>query len=219
MQELKLNDIQVIQGSINITDELANNIIANAEEVANIINSQNVDESNIKEIKKMLAEAKKVQKKLNDKKLEIKKEYMQPYAKLEALIKESKEIIETAEKELREQTKELEDKDKQDKFNEIQEVFDLEVENHNLKGLVNFSDWFRKEFLNKTYTMKKVNENLQLFLMRIWNDLQVIKTLNNPEFVLYEYLRMDESNVYEAQISAESKLEKVNEIKSWLNEN
>lgn len=52
MQELKLNEITVKSGEINIKEELANAILANAEDVANVINDTEVNESNIKEVKK-----------------------------------------------------------------------------------------------------------------------------------------------------------------------
>lgn len=218
MQELKLNEITVKSGEINIKEELANAILANAEDVANVINDTEVNESNIKEVKKMLAQAKKVLKGLNDKKLEIKKEYMKPYTKFETLIKEAKEIIDTAESELRNKTKEIEEKERMEKMAEIQEVFELEVENYNLQDLVSFEDWFQKEFLNKTYTMSKVNEHLRLWLMKLWDDIELIKTMNHPAEILTEYLKGDVS-VFEAKTLTEERIAKVKKVKKWLNEN
>lgn len=166
----------------------------------------------------MLAQAKKVLKGLNDKKLEIKKEYMKPYTKFETLIKEAKEIIDTAESELRNKTKEIEEKERMEKTAEIQEVFELEVENYNLQDLVSFEDWFQKEFLNKTYTMSKVNEHLRLWLMKLWDDIELIKTMNHPAEILTEYLKGDVS-VFEAKILAEERIAKVKKVKAWLREN
>lgn len=219
MQELKLNEITVKSGEINVKKELANAILANAIDVANVIDDTEVNESNIKEVKKKLAQAKKVLKGLNDKKLEIKKEYMAPYTKFETLIKEAKEIIDSAETELRNKTKEIEEKDRMDKLSQIQTLFESEVENYNLQDLVSFEDWFKKEFLNKTFTMKKVNEDLQIWLQKIWNDAQVIKGMSHSADILTEYLQMNDANINDAKMIAEERIAKVKKVKKWLNEN
>lgn len=211
MNEIKLNELNVKKGSIDFSQELADSIIEQANEVATYIDNTEIDESNIKEVKKMLANAKKVNKALNDKKLEIKKAYMEPYTAFENVIKEAKEIIDNADSTLRNKVKEIEQVEKDEKEEELQRIFNEQVESYGLKEIFTFDMWFKSEFLNKSFSKNKCVENLFLTLDKVKNDLELISHFPHSEKIAYEYLNNTNDvniakKVVENRISEEKKL-------------
>lgn len=97
MQELILNDdieTKVIQGSISFPmyEELKDQALR----VAKFVSSIDVTEDTVKQSKKLLATVNKSVKALEDRRIAIKKELLEPYSEFEAQVKEIVTIVKDA---------------------------------------------------------------------------------------------------------------------------
>ena len=96
MMELMKNDnsIDVKKGSIDFND--FEEVKQKAIQISEYVSSIEVTEESLKDAKKILAESNKVVKRLEDKRIAIKKEILEPYTMFENQVKEIKAIFDEA---------------------------------------------------------------------------------------------------------------------------
>lgn len=114
----------------------------------------------------------KVAKALNDEKIRIKKELLKPFEDFESKCKELQGIIADASNSIDVQIKSFEEKEQNEKKEQIKAVFDAYV--GDFKDLIDFDKIFNPRWLNKTYTMKKIEEEINHFIVKADTDLNVI---------------------------------------------
>lgn len=106
----------------------------------------------------------------------IKKYYNQPYDKFEQQVKEITALIDETAKTIDLQVKGFEEQKKQAKRNEIIEFWGQAI--GDLASLINIDNVFSEQWLNATYSMKKVKEDITNFVAKVNQDLAVITSLN-----------------------------------------
>ena len=178
------NEIQVINGSITFNGY--ERYKQEALKVAEYIQSIEVDEENIKAAKKLLAKVNKSVKSLEDRRILIKKEILEPYNLFEIQIKEIVGIVKDADTLVRSQVKELEEIERENKRSELENIWNDRVTMYDF-DFVNFEDFLLPGHLNKTVAVNKTEEEMVTFLERLQNDFTVISGLPDREEVLFEY--------------------------------
>lgn len=126
-----------------------------------------VTEDNIKESKKVLAEARKVVTNLENERKRLKKEWNEPFTKFEQQIKEIVTIIDDADKEIRAQVRDLEEKERQAKKEKLFEMFTDKAQwmiMHDALGDELFDRWLTPYYLNKSVSMKQCEEAMAEWL-------------------------------------------------------
>lgn len=161
---------------------------AKAADVANQINNMDVDPENIKEAKTTLAEARKITDRLSRARIDIKNAILERYTVFESQVKEISAIIGDAEDALRAKVREMEEAEKRMKKELIREIWEKRVSGY--PDIVEFipgafDRWFKPQFINKTMTMKKVEENMTEWLRKTDQEMASATAVSHECFIQY----------------------------------
>lgn len=209
---LKNEDIKMVVGDIEFPQK--EELINQAQKVADYVNSLTITEENQKIAKKKLAEVKKLIKQLDDERKRIKKEYTLPLTKFENDFKEIKAIIDEAEQEQRKKLKAFDEAEKEMKYQKIEKMFLEQVSAYGLENILNIDHFFKNEMLNKSYSMKKIEEELCLWLEKTADDLYLIDNFEYAEEIKLEYLGMCKGNIRLAKETVESRHKQIEKLKT-----
>lgn len=142
-----------------------------------VVNMKDVDvnEENIKEGKKLVARVRKEIDALNDERKRVERRYSEPLDEFKRDIKELSELVREAEDYVRDQIRALDEIEREHKFVEIKQLYDLRIAAYDLNDILTFDDWFRREFCNKTFPMTKIELDLVDWLGKVERDLNFLK--------------------------------------------
>ena len=130
----------------------------------------------IKQAKADKANLNKLKKALNDERIRLEREYMQPFNQFKSQINELIALIDEPVKVIDTQVKAYEDKQKQDKLDNITNFFNTTEH----PEWLHISKIFNEKWLNASTSMKSVQEEIKTKLEQIQNDLTTLQNL--PEF-------------------------------------
>ena len=159
-----------------------------AEAVSSYIRSLPVTQENIKAVKVELAKARKLTDRLNRSRIDIKKAILSQYTVFESQVKELCDIVGEADKELRDKVRQLEELERKCKMSEIEELWDKRVAQYDeiTKYFPCALDlWFQPQFLNKSVSMKQIEDDMRDWLEECDNNIRVASKMG--EDYLYEY--------------------------------
>lgn len=170
--ELRVKEI-TIPAKIEFNyDELKREIAEKVEKYTNLVYT----DQDIKQAKSDKAALNKVKKALNDERIRREKEYMKPFNEFKTEINEIISIIDKPIAIIDKQVKEAEEQKKQEKALAIEELFkETEKPEWLSLGVIYNSKW-----LNATFSIKSVKEEIESRLEQIKNDLATLSNL--PEF-------------------------------------
>lgn len=161
-----------------------------ASEIASFINSFSLTDENIQTAKKMLASSRKIVNALDKKRIGIKKDLLKSYEIFENQIKELKAIIDEADVTIRNQVKEIEEKEREEKRLKIKEMWDKRIQQYEVQIIPNLFDrWLTPQHLNKSMSMKKVEEDMVKFLEQRQQDLEALNTMDDKSELIAEYFK------------------------------
>jgi hypothetical protein len=176
MQIIIENEQNAVQQYKFNFDELHGALMLHIEKYKNLA----VSEDSIQEGKATRADLNKLKKELSDKVIEIKKKHMLPFdefkAQTDKLIAPINEVIQAIDKQIKEHEQKLRDEKKQ----KIIELWHL-LELANIP--IPFEKIFKIQWLNKDFSMKKIQVEMEEFFNRAMADIHVIKSFNS-EFEL-----------------------------------
>ena len=163
-------------------------LINEANRVAEYINSIELTDENVKDVKGVLAKANRAIKELNDRRIAIKKEILSPYDDFANQIKEIETIVKKADTRLRNEVRSLEEKERERKKEEIREIWNKRIGQYEYAKLMDFEDFIQNKHMNKTTTMKSVEDEMVKFLESSENDLSLLAETErrNEAFELYK---------------------------------
>jgi hypothetical protein len=181
-----IQEIQVVQGSVvfGAYQDLKNQ----ASELADKIRTVDVNEENVKQSKKLLAEVNKRVKLLEDKRISIKKMMLEPYQDFEEQVKEIVRIVKDADSFVRSQVKELEEKERQEKEIQIHELFTKRIQHYSFREIVPFMDFAKPKHLTKSMSLQAVEKEMVDFFEKVESDMQVIYQMENANDHINAYL-------------------------------
>lgn len=170
--ELKVNEVAIPEQITFNYEELRNEL---TEKVSMYETLVYTDEQ-IKEAKEDKANLNKLKRALNDERIALEKKYMQPFETFKAQVNDIIRIIDKPIAVIDKQVKEFEQKEKDEKLEAIKEMF----ASVGFQPFVNLEMIFDNKWLNKTFSMKKIEDAMKERMFQIGND---VKTLNDlPEF-------------------------------------
>lgn len=167
--ELKISEIQALP-SIDITnyDELEGWLTEKADTYKNLVYS----EENMKQAKNDRATLNKVQKALGDGRKRIKALLLEPFSSFETKCKKLEAIVEEASKNIDTQIKAFEEKEDNAKMQEIVAYFVTVVGEYS--KLLDFDVIFNERWLNKTYGMDKIKQDIDHVIAKAKTDIECI---------------------------------------------
>jgi len=185
MNELILNaDVQFRPAEVQFPkfEELKHNAL----ELADRISKVEITDENIKAVKKDLTQVRKITTELNNRRKLIKAEILKDYNTFESQIKEIDGIILSAEELVRSQVKIIEEQERARKHDDIREIWDKRIRNYTLGDYGDyFERWLQPQHLNKTTSMKSVEEDMVRWLEDRQKDIDTLKNMDAEYFVEY----------------------------------
>lgn len=164
--------ITTTQGKVIFQDY--DNILEEAQNLANHVKQVNVTEENIKESKRLVAQMNNRVKEINDTRKEVKKTILQPYNEFETQVKTIEGVINDAVNHVRVQERELTEKERNDKKQEIAKLFDMRIQHYDFESVMGFAEFIENKHMNKSYSMAKVEQDLVQWLEKVRRDLAMI---------------------------------------------
>lgn len=154
----------------------------------------------------------KVAKAINDEKIRIKKEVLKPFEDFENKCKELQGIITDVSNSIDVQVKAFEEKEQNEKKEQIKSVFDAYIGDY--KDLILFDLIFNPRWLNKTYTMKKIEEEINHLIVKTSDDMKVLEGQINDEIILKQVQAFYFSHIADADCLSSSLKYGMNVIES-----
>lgn len=135
------------------------------------------DDSAISLAKKDRAALNNLKTAIEERRKEIKRQCLEPYELFELKIKDIVAMIDKPIKQIDEQVKAYEQKIKDDKKAEIEKFFNDNIDD--LEGIIGLDKIFNPKWLNVTYSMRNISNEIDNSLKKIREDLTVINGLQS----------------------------------------
>jgi hypothetical protein len=175
--ELKLSEFHPVAVSFNY-EELKKEIADRTLPYKGLI----VTEEAIPTAKADLAKLRKLEKAIDDRRKDVKKEYNAPYMEFEKKIKDILSDIQEAEQNIDSQVKGFEKQAEDEKLAQIQKFFRLSF-GDDLAEYVNFGKLYNPKWLNKGYKMPEIEEEIAAAANKLHADIDVVKGLKSSHEV------------------------------------
>lgn len=145
--------------------------------------------------KKTVAELRKLKKQINDKRIEVKKLYMQPYTDFEAKVKELDKLINEPIAYISEQIDAFEQKRIEEKRELINEIYlELVSEREDIAGYAELNRVYDSKWENASTSKKTIQEAITSYLDSVDNDIAAIKSMES-EYEAKALMRYKETGV------------------------
>lgn len=154
----------------------------------------------------------KVSEAINNEKKRIKNELLRPYVDFENKCKELMAIVDDASQTIDKQVKEFELKEQAEKEKQIKEIYDKYIGDY--KDLILFDMIFNARWLNKTYTMKKIEEEIKHYVIKATDDMKVLEGQIKDEVILKQVQAFYFSHITDADCLSNSLKYGMNVIES-----
>lgn len=158
-----------------------------ATEIAHYVSQVEVTEENVKEAKKLLATLNKNVDQLNRRRIDIKNEILKPYEDFASQVKDIETTVKNADKIVRDQVKEMEERERQEKQDELEQIWTDRIELYDFAKVMNFCDWLKPQHLNKTQTIKKSEADMTEYLEKVERDIQTLSSMEHADELTIEY--------------------------------
>src|SRR5699024_12205122 len=119
---------------------------------------------------------KEVQKIKNEQK-KIKRTILQPYDDLEVKIKEITDIVKKADDIVRSQVRELEERERQEKKELIESIFNKRMKQYEFGELMGFDKFLKRTHLNKSTSMTKIETDMVTWLTKVETDVELVNSM------------------------------------------
>lgn len=145
--------------------------------------------------KKTVAELRKLKKQISDKRIEVKKLYMQPYTDFEAKVKELDKLINEPITFISEQIDAFEQKRIEEKRELINEIYlELVSEREDIAGYAELNRVYDSKWENASTSKKTIQEAITSYLDSVDNDIAAIKSMES-EYETKALMRYKETGV------------------------
>lgn len=145
--------------------------------------------------KKTVAELRKLKKQISDKRIEVKKLYMQPYTDFEAKVKELDKLINEPITYISEQIDAFEQKRIEEKIELINDIYlELVSEREDIAGYAKLNRVYDSKWENASTSKKTIQEAITNYLDGVTNDIAAIKSMES-EYETKALMRYKETGV------------------------
>ena len=145
--------------------------------------------------KKTVAELRKLKKQINDKRIEVKKLYMQPYTDFEAKVKELDKLINEPIAYISEQIDVFEQKRIEEKRELINKIYlELVSEREDIAGYAELNRVYDSKWENASTSKKTIQEAITSYLDSVDNDIAAIESMES-EYEAKALMRYKETGV------------------------
>lgn len=185
--EIQIQDIEVTQGKVKFPKYEAT--LKSAQKLNEALSNVTVTEDTIKTNKKLVAEVRKEADKLDDARKKVKSEINEPYVEFEKLVKEIVNTVKQGEDLIRQQVREFEEKERQEKYDQLLEIINLRLNHYTLiqQANIDIDLILEPRLLNKSVSMNKAEEQIVEKLENINQSIKSLQTMEHASELVYEY--------------------------------
>jgi hypothetical protein len=156
--------------------------------IAEYVQSIEVTDENIKDVKKELAQVRKVTDELSKRRIAIKREILTDFDVFEAEVKELSGIISSAEDELRGKVRELDEIERENKKAAVYELWYKRSSSYAAAGIPEAVLHFLKpQHLNKSTSMKAIEKEMVEWLEKSEAEINTLRKMGDEYYI--EYLK------------------------------
>lgn len=182
-QEIELIGYEVLDRQLNQLGEYLSSIV--------------VTQDNIKENKHLVAKVRKACKELNDRRIAFKREYLKPLETLENQVKQLDKKASEFENLVRVQIRDLEEKEREEKRAEIENLFNKRLKIYGSSELYPFESFLTKQHLNKSTSMEKIEDEMVEWFESRQNDINALISYSesipqDKDTVIAQYLNLED---------------------------
>lgn len=169
-------------------DEMKAEIEQSVEKYKNLV----ITEESIKEGKADRAKLNKFKEAIENKRKEVKRKWLEPYNDFELKVKELVALIDEPLLQIDSAVKELEDKKKDEKLQELKEYFETLNRDREVLQFVNFDEFMngRDRLLNASVSLKNAQKEVELFLSSVLEHLCILKAQSDSFGIDYAALKI-----------------------------
>lgn len=187
-------------------------------ELGRYLLSIEVTPDNILESKRLVASVRKMVDNLNRERIDLKKKYLEPYNHLEEQVKDITDNVSEYEELVRVQIRELEEKERSEKKDEVRKLFELKRRAYGSEELYLFEDFIEPRHLNKSASLSKVEDEMAawfeerrrtILTLTEWaemKDLEVAEVINHFVMTNSMFKTMD---YYNSLLESKEKVKQV----------
>ena len=162
-------------------------LLIQANHIAEKVSSIEVTEDNVKESKKTIANVRKSVKRLDERRIAIKKAILEPYEELNDKVKTIQDVLNKADEQVRSQIREMEEKERDEKEQRLHEQWNKRITAYDNAKIMSFEDWITPKHLNKTYSFGQAEDSMVDFLEKCERDIQVLREMQHSEELVSMY--------------------------------
>lgn len=155
-------------------EELKNGLISQLEKYR----AMAYTEENIKDAKKDRADLNKLYKAINDKKIEVKKDYTAELNVFEGQVKELLHIVDTAKTTCENAIADYEEKRKNERMDRIRAIY--EENKGELGKYISLQTMFNEKWLNASVSEKEIENDIKATFINAGESIKIIERLNSP---------------------------------------
>ena len=215
------NELRIVTTPGNVELVGLDEFRESASKLATKLTSLEITEENLKESKKMVAE---VRKKVNSLKSALrttKSQMLEPFEEVYSIVEEINHMVSDSENVGRNQIRELEQAEKDKKAAPIADLWDERIDDYWFHDILEFDSFLQPKFLNKGYSMDKIENDLVDFLEGIDMDIKSLlsSTLPHGKEIVTKYLtNLDQFDRPQALTKAIQEVTKTHEIMDKVDE-
>lgn len=158
-----------------------------AEEARDYLITLDVNLDSEKECKRVVAAARKIADQLTRRKIDVKRQLLEPYSALEDKVEEIINIISEGENVARDKLKDIDRRRREMKKEEIRTLWDARSGSFLCGQYLSFEDFLRERHLNKTVPLSEVEKEMVRFLVTTSDEIEYLSTLSRKDEYIAEY--------------------------------
>src|SRR5699024_2853945 len=116
------------------------------------------------------------------------KEMLEPYNTFESQVKDIVSIVKQADNVVRSQVKEIEERDREAKRQELEGLFNKRIKEYDFDISVEFEQSMKTSMLNKYKSITSTESEMVHWLESLYKDLEIIETIPDSVDVKAEYI-------------------------------
>lgn len=155
--------------------------------IAEYIQTMEVNEETVKDAKKELAKARKLSAELNRRRIDIKKDILSGYSTFEDQIKMLTSTIDEADAVLGQKIRILDEQEREQKKETLHEIWNKRVQQYQTPAISEetFEKWLKPQHLNKSTSMKSIESDMTEWLERVQKDWETLQPMGREYLVEY----------------------------------
>lgn len=160
-----------------------------AEEARDFLTTLDVKPENEQECKRTVATARKISEQLNQEKIRIKKEVLEPYNAFEEKVKEIIGIITEGENVARDKLKAIDEQRREEKKEEIRAIWEARAGSFEACMYLDLDHFLQDRHLNKTVPISEVEKEMVQFMVQKTSDIHFLQKQPLKDEYVEEYTK------------------------------